>query len=109
MYALTGGSNTLLFESDTAYLQAAQRDLQKSGLAWAEYIIHSEKTEPFGTPVQLDTTRLGIRGASLTVTIPAPKDARAKVYITSSISRARRTLNHTGQYHINARSEKPGL
>jgi hypothetical protein len=32
MYVLTGGSNTMLFQSDTAYLEACKRNLITSGL-----------------------------------------------------------------------------
>ncbi len=36
MFVLTGGANTMLFQSDTAYLQAVERTLVAIGLAWAK-------------------------------------------------------------------------
>jgi len=36
MLVLAGGANTMLFQSDTAYLQAVERNLVASGLAWAK-------------------------------------------------------------------------
>ena len=36
MFVLAGASNTILFQSDSAYLNAVEHNLMESGLAWAK-------------------------------------------------------------------------
>ena len=38
MFVLTDDANTMIFESDTAYLRATQRNLTASALAWARHV-----------------------------------------------------------------------
>ncbi len=62
MYVLTGGANTMLFQSDTAYLKACKRNLVTSGLAWAKQNIRNNNRETFEKTVELDVSKMNIRG-----------------------------------------------
>ena len=100
MFVLARGSNTILFQSDTAYLQAVERNLAASGLAWAEKNIKGENKESFNKTVELDITDIDVRRSNLRVTIGAPIDKEAQVQINTSCSRGRQTLTSDGKYRI---------
>ena len=100
MFALTGVSNTMMSQSDTAYLHACERNLRASGLAWAERNIKNESREIFDRTIELDVTYMDIRGLTLAVTIGTPKNKEVEVLINSSVSRGRRTLRHKDKYRI---------
>ena len=100
MFALTGVSNTMLSQSDTAYLHACERNLVASGLGWAERNIKNESREIFDRTIELDVTYMDIRGSTLAVTIGTPKNKEVVARIDTSCSRGRRTLRHKGKYRI---------
>lgn len=100
MIVLTGSANMILFQSDTAYLQACERNLATSGLAWAKRNIKGEGKETFDRPVELDVSSMSIHGATLSVNIVTPKDEEAEVQINTSCSHERRTLRHSDKYRI---------
>ena len=103
MIVLTGSANKILFQSDTAYLQACRRNLVTSGLTWAKRNIKNENKETFNRTIELDVTSMGISGATLSVNIDIPKDQEPEVQINTSCSRARRTLRHNEKYRIGLR------
>jgi hypothetical protein len=100
MFVLTDDSNTMLFQSDRAYLRAVQRNLAASGLAWARHSIKTQRTDTFNKPVELDITNLNTRSSALTVTIDAAADRKPQVQIDASCTRARRTLTSRDKYEI---------
>lgn len=100
MIVLTDSANKILFQSDTAYLQACRRNLVTSGLTWAKRNIKNESKETFNRTIELDVTSMSISGATLSVNIDIPKDQEAEVRINTSCSRVRRTLRHNEQYRI---------
>ena len=100
MVVLTGSANKILFQSDTAYLQACRRNLVTSGLTWAKRNIKNQSEETFNRTIELDVTSMGISGATLSVNIDIPKDQEPEVQINTSCSRARRTLRHNEKYRI---------
>src|SRR4030042_510640 len=79
MFVLADDSNTMLFQSDRAYLRAVERDLVASGLAWARHSVKTQRTEAFNKPVELDITNLNARGAAFTLAIDAPADRNPQV------------------------------
>jgi hypothetical protein len=97
---LAGGANIMLFQSDTVYLQACERNLMASGLAWAKQNIKNRNQGSFNKMVELDTANLGIRGSSLNVFISISRDKQAEVQINTSCSRARRTFKRDNRYMI---------
>ncbi len=114
MYVLTGGANTMLFQSDTAYLKACERNLVTSGLAWAKQNIRNKSRETFEKTVELDVSKMpsnagfrlkpavgGIRGSTLIVTIRGlPTGEEPQAQINTRVSRGRRTFRGDGKYKI---------
>ena len=100
MFALTGGSNTILFQADNAYLEAVEQNLIASGLAWAEKNIKQRDQESVYKPVILDTFDMSIPRSTLTVTVSTPRKEGADIQIESSVSRNRQSLRHKKKYRI---------
>jgi type II secretory pathway pseudopilin PulG len=100
MFVLTGGSNVMLFHADTAYLQAVERNLIASGLAWAQAGGSGGRRRPVGEPVELDVTSLNGPGARLVVQVLDVRDGRATVRIETSCSKGRRTLDTSRNYTV---------
>lgn len=100
MIVLTDSANKILFQSDTAYLQACQRNLVISGLAWAKRNIKDEGKETFNRSIELDVNSMSIHGATLSVNIGTPKDEETEVQINTSCSHDRRTLRQNDKYRI---------
>jgi len=100
-YILAGGANTMLFQSDTVYLQACERNLRASGLAWAKQNIKNRNQGSFNMTIELDTANLGIRSSSLNIFISIAQDKQAEVQINTSCSRASRTFKHDNRYIVN--------
>ena len=108
MHVLTSGANTMLFQSDTAYLEACERNLITSGLAWAKRNIRNNNKETFEKAVELDVSKIfygsgsrRIRDASLIVTIRGlPTDKAPQAQINVSCSRGRRTFKDDSKYKI---------
>jgi len=99
-YVLAGGANIMLFQSDTAYLEACERDLIASGLSWAKWNIRDESKELFDKTVKLDVTNMNIRNAALNASIGVPIDNEIEVRISTSCSRGRRTFRSSDTYRI---------
>ncbi len=113
MHVLTSGANTMLFQSDTAYLKACERNLITSGLAWAKRNIRNNSRENFEKTVELDVSKMpsnagfrlkpavgGIRGSTLIVTISIPTGEEPQAQISTRVSRGRRTFRGDGKYKI---------
>jgi hypothetical protein len=91
---LTAGSDTMMFQADTAYLQATECNLMASGSAWARLNVRGKSPDSFNRTVSLDLTNMNIRGSSLTIAVGAPTDNRVEVQINTSCTRGRRTQVH---------------
>ena len=107
MHVLTSGANTMLFQADTAYLEACKRNLTTSGLAWAKRNIRNNNKETFEKAVELDVSKIfygsgsrRIRGSSLIVTISTPTDKAPQAQINVSCSRGRRTFRDDDKHKI---------
>ena len=107
MHVLTSGANTMLFQADTAYLEACKRNLITSGLAWAKRNIRNNNKETFEKAVELDVSKIfygsgsrRIRDASLIVTISTPTDKAPQAQINVSCSRGRRTFRGDDKHKI---------
>ena len=100
MYLLANDSNIMLFQSNTAYLRAVERNLTASGLAWAKQNIKNQNNEAFDKSIELDVADMNIRESSLTVFIHAPTDKEPEVQINTSCSRSRRILTNNNKYRI---------
>ncbi len=113
MHLLTSGANTMLFQADTAYLEACKRNLITSGLAWAKRNIRNNNRDTFEKTVELDVSKMpgnagfrlkpavgGIRGSSLIVTISVPTDKEPQAQINVSCGRGRRTFRDDDKHKI---------
>lgn len=102
MFVLTEGAKSILFQSDTVYLQALERNLVTSGLVWAKQKLRDQSRETFNQRIELDLRCMNILGSTLSVTIGSPTDKEAEVQIDTSCTRGRRSLRHANNYKIQA-------
>ena len=100
MFVLTEGANTMLFQSNTAYLEAVQRNLVTSSLSWAKHNLKGDKEEIFHKTIELDVTDLNIQDANLSIVIGPGRDKEVEVEVSTLCSRGRRTLRHHDKYKI---------
>ncbi len=100
MFVLAGGSNTMLFQADTAYLQAVERNLVVSGLAWTKRNIRDEGGKILDKAVELDITDMDVRSAALSVIVSAPLNEEKEVRINTLCSRARQTKSSKNKLRI---------
>ena len=100
MFVLTGNSNTIMFQSETAYLNACERNLIACGLAWAEQNIKNQSPENFNRTIELDVANMDIRNSTLAVVMGVPTDKEAEIRINTSCSSRRQHRRHSNKYHI---------
>jgi len=100
MFVLAEDANTMIFQSDTARLRAAQRNAAASALAWARHNLKDTPAESLDKTVDLDTAELNIPAAALAVTITAAPGKNPQAKITTSVARSRRTLKSQNEYAL---------
>jgi len=100
MFVLGGMANTIMFQSDIAYLEAVERNLVASGLAWAKQNIKNQSKETFNKTIELELTDMDIRRSTLAVIVATPGDKETEVQIDTSCGHSRHTLRHSDKYHI---------
>ena len=100
MFVLTEDANTMIFQTDMAYLEAVERNLVASGLAWAKQNIKDENKETFDNTIKLDVTYMNIRNATLSLVIGTAKNDEVELELSTSCSRGRRTFRHHDKYKI---------
>ena len=100
MLVLSSGSNTMLFQSDRAYLEACKRNLITSGQAWAKQNIRNNRPETFGKSVELNVDKLNIKESSLIVSITVPSGKEPQAQINVSCSRSKHTFKSDKKYQI---------
>lgn len=100
MFVLSGIAKTMQFESNRAYLKACRRNLLASGLAWARENAGNKGSEIFDKTIQLDVSKMNIRGSVLGITVRRASDNQTEVEIETSCSRGRQTFKGTDKYGI---------
>ena len=100
MHVLSSGANTMLYQSDRAYLEACKRNLITSGQVWAKRNIRNNNTEILEKSVELDVGKLNIKDSSLIVTISVPTNKEPLAQINVSCSRSRQTFKSDEKYQI---------
>jgi len=100
MHVLSSGANTMLYQSNRAYLEACKRNLITSGQAWAKRNIRNNSIDTFEKTVVLDIDKLNIKDSSLTVTISVPTNKEPQAQINVSCSRSRQTFKSDMIYQI---------
>jgi uncharacterized membrane protein (Fun14 family) len=98
MIVLTGDSNTIIFQTNRAYLEACKQNLTASGLIWAKKNV--DNTKPATGVFELDAAAMNIRGVVLNVTVSPGKNRALQVRITASCSRARQTVTSSREFNI---------
>lgn len=98
MAVLTGGANTMLFHADRAYLQAVERNLKASGLAWARHRAAQTDAVASVEPAELDTSSLAVRQATLTVAFTKVGTGTVDVRIETTSAKGRHRLNASNDY-----------
>jgi hypothetical protein len=106
MFILTGGAKAMLFHADTAYLQAVERNLIASGLAWTQQKLANNSGLPTEKPAELDVTVFGVPQARLAVHVLEVRDGTARVHLETSCQKGRRTL-HTSRDYTLHRQDQP--
>jgi hypothetical protein len=100
MHVLSSGANTMLYQSNRAYLEASKRNLITSGQAWAKQNIQNNSIDTFEKSVVLDLDKLNIKDSSLIVTISVPTNEEPQAQINVSCSRSRQTFKSDKIYQI---------
>lgn len=100
MFVLTEGAKTVLFQADSAYLQAVERNLAASGLAWARQKAETGSPDDLGAAVDLAVTAMNIRDAGLQVTVRIEEGKQPQVDVATSCARGRRTLRRNRTHII---------
>jgi hypothetical protein len=100
MFVLTGVANTLLFQANAAYLEACNRNLVASGLAWVRHSAKDKNLKSFNTTIELDLAHINIPDGSLIVTVGESHYKTLGVQIKASCNRGRQTLSSEGKYFI---------
>jgi hypothetical protein len=98
MAVLTGGANTMLFQADRAHVQAVERNLTASGLAWARYRSAQTDTVTSAEPAELDTSALADRQATLTVAFTEVGTDTVDVRIETTSAKGRHRLDASNDY-----------
>ena len=100
---LAGLANSLLFDANQAHVQAYNRNLTASALAWTQHnrdkISNSSKTEQ----IQLDISRLNIPDGDLRVTLLELRRRTAKLQIDTECRREAMKLKRGDVYLITSR------
>ncbi len=99
-FALTRDTQTMLFQSNMAYLRAVERNLATSGLLWAKQNLKEQSRQTFNEAVELDIGYMNIKEATLSVTVSSPTDRGAEVKVETSCSRGKRSLGNANTYKI---------
>lgn len=100
MSVLGGTTDTMLFQTDTALLEAVERDLVASGLAWAREQLSRRREAAVGEVFEPDTTAFGATTSRLRVTITNVGQDVALVRLETACTKGRRTLTNAHHYEV---------
>jgi len=98
MIILTDDSNTIIFRTNRAYLEACKQNLTASGLIWAKKNLKGSK--PATGAVELDTSAMNLKGAALSVVVSAVQREKAQVKINTSCSKTRQRLTSSEKFTV---------
>ena len=100
VFILTGISNTMMFEAETAQLMASERNLTASGLAWAKQNKSGQSDDAPSKVTELDIGEIGIADANLSVAFEIDEERKSKVLIKTRCRRGRHTLRKSHKFHL---------
>jgi hypothetical protein len=97
---LAAVANIISYQSDEAYLEACERNMRASGLAWARHNIENKTGNIFNQPVKLDISEMEIRDSFLNVTINTGARKQPEVRINTLCTRGRQIIKRDKKYKI---------
>ncbi len=100
MFVLARSSNTIVFQTNSAYVESCEQNLVASGLAWAKMNFESGNQTSLNKTIELSLADMNIQRAALSVFVQRAENKPAEVQITTSCSRGRQTLRHKKKYGI---------
>ena len=100
MFVLARSSNTIVFQTNSAYVESCEQNLVASGLAWAKMNVESENQTSLNKTIELTLSDMNIQRAALSVFVQRAENKPAEVQINTSCSRGRQTLRHKKKYGI---------
>jgi hypothetical protein len=100
MFVLAGSSNTIVFQTNSAFVESCEQNLVASGLAWVKKNIKSENQTSLNKTIELSLADMNIKRAALSVFVERVENKPAEVQITTSCSRGRQTLRHKKKYGV---------
>ncbi len=101
MVVLAADANTILFQTNQAYLHACRQNLAASGLAWAQANMHGGDAP--GQAIKLDTSAMNIRRAELAISIHPAEKGQVLVEVNTRCAAGRQNLNTTESFNIDRR------
>jgi hypothetical protein len=99
MFILAGSSNTMLFQSQQAFLHAEEENLIASGLAWTRANA-AAGTLSLGPQVSLPVAQTDNRQSQLTVSVLSLEQRTARVRLNTSCRHGRQHLLHSAEYRV---------
>ena len=100
MFVLARSSNTIVFQTNSAYVESCEQNLVASALAWAKKNIENENQTSLNKTIELSLADMNINRAALSVFVERAENKPTEVQITTSCSRGRQTLRHKKKYSI---------
>jgi hypothetical protein len=100
MAVLAGAGNSMLFHADRARVQAVERNLVASGLAWARQHVQQPESNATAEPVQLDVSTFSIPQARLEVAFAPGSAGSVGVQIGATCSKGRQTVRSQRRYNV---------
>jgi hypothetical protein len=98
MAVLGRGTNTMLFQADRTYIDAVERNLTASGLAWAGQQIRQGRALSTSGPVVLDLESFPASNAGLQVSFAETEPGTVDVRIETSCVKGRQQRREAHTY-----------
>jgi hypothetical protein len=89
---LSSSSNTMIFQTNDAYLKACQRNLITSGLTWAKSNIKKNNNEYFDKMIELNIIDVNLPKSNLAAKIISKTNNSREVQIISSSSSGKHNI-----------------
>ena len=97
---LAGLANSLLFDANQAYLQAYNRNLAASALAWAQHNLDKISDSSETEQIQLEISHLNIPDGDLRITLLEPRKRTPRLQINTECRRETMKLKRSDIYLI---------
>ena len=103
LFILAGLANSMLFDANQAYLQAYNRNLSASALAWTQHNSDKLSGSAQAEEIRLDISRLNIPDGDLRITLLEPRRKHPRLQIDTEYRCDRMKLKRSDTYLIRPR------